>query len=68
MPDFTYTGADERYYPSFSLDVKPGDVVTLDSDPGDGRFQPKGSAPVSTPSPAPVAPAPAPADVPEVGN
>jgi hypothetical protein len=68
MPDFTYTGAEARYYPSLSLDVKPGDVVTLDTDPGDGRFQPKGSAPAPTTPLAPVAPAPAPADAPEVGN
>ena len=68
MPDFTYTGDEPRYYPSLSLDVKPGDSVTLDSAPGDGRFSPKGSAPLSIPSPAPVASAPAPADVPEVGN
>jgi hypothetical protein len=43
MPDFTYVGDDERYYPSLSLSVAPGDTVTLDSDPGDGRFAAKGS-------------------------
>jgi hypothetical protein len=38
MPDFTYSGEDARYYPSLSLSVAPGDTVTLDFDPGDGRF------------------------------
>jgi hypothetical protein len=73
MPAFKYTGADERYYPSLSLLVQPGDSVTLDHDPGDGRFVSTDGAP----APAPVAPAPvpvpapvadsAPADSPEVG-
>jgi hypothetical protein len=64
MPDFTYSGSDERYYPSLSLLVEPGDKVTLDSDPGDGRFTPAGS----TRKPAPVASDPAPVDdSPEVG-
>lgn len=77
MPDFTYSGSEERYYPSLSLLVEPGDKVTLDSDPGDGRFTPAGSAPspvVATPpapDPAPVeavTPDPAPVDdSPEVG-
>jgi hypothetical protein len=43
VPTFTYVGDEPRYYPSLSLSVKPGDVVTLDTDPGDGRFKPKGS-------------------------
>ena len=68
MPDFTYVGDEPRYYPSLSLAVEPGDSVTLDSDPGDGRFRLKGAAPVSTTPLAPVAPAPVLADAPEVGN
>lgn len=74
MPDFTYSGSEERYYPSLSLLVEPGDSVTLDSDPGDGRFTPAGSAPLpdSTPAPdpAPVEASADPApvdDSPEVG-
>jgi hypothetical protein len=72
MPDFTYSGDDSRYYPSLALSVEPGDKVTLDSDPGDGRFTLAGSAPVPDPTPdpdpAPVEPDPAPTDTPEVGN
>lgn len=61
MPDFTYSGSDERYYPSLSLDVKPGDSVTLESDPGDGRFSLAGSAPKPDVAPPPV-PDPDPVD------
>lgn len=61
MPDFIYSGDDVRYYPSLALDVHPGDRVTLDADPGDGRFVPaKGSR-----TPLPVSDS---ADTPEVGN
>lgn len=67
MPNFTYTGADERYYPSLSLEVKPGDTVTLDSDPGDGRFSPASGKAKAAPTPAPeITPAPN-VDSPEVG-
>jgi hypothetical protein len=61
MPDFTYSGEDVRYYPSLSLSVAPGDTVTLDSDPGDGRFIAKGSR-KSVPAPAPTD------ETPEVGQ
>lgn len=67
MTDFTYSGDDVRYYPSLALEVHPGDRVTLDADPGDGRFAPAEGAP----TPLPVsdsAPDPEPADIPEVGN
>lgn len=71
MPDFTYSGSDERYYPSLSLSVAPGDTVTLDSDPGDGRFTPLvGKFTPSAPAvsvPEPVADAPVSTDSPEVG-
>jgi hypothetical protein len=75
MPEFKYTGSEERYYPSLALLVDPGDSVTLDADPGDGRFSPAdGSASVSAPvvdatpvsDPEPVADV-QPADSPEVG-
>jgi len=39
MPQFTYTGSEVKVYPTLSaadgstLVVKPGDVVTLDTDP-----------------------------------
>jgi hypothetical protein len=65
MPAFTYTGTEPRYYPSLSLAVQPGDSVTLDSDPGDGRWTAgTKAAPTKAPEPAPVAPT----DTPEVGN
>jgi hypothetical protein len=64
MPDFTYTGSDERYYPSLSLLVKPGDSVTLEIAPDDGRFT---SAAKSARSALAKLPAPA-TDTPEVGN
>lgn len=38
MPEFTYSGSEERYYPSLSLLVSPGDTVTLETAPDDGRF------------------------------
>ena len=31
MPDFTFTGAEERYYTDRGLTAHPGDVVTLDA-------------------------------------
>ena len=30
MPDFTYTGAEERYYTDHGLTAQPGDVVSLE--------------------------------------
>ena len=59
MPKFTYTGDDERYYPSLGLTVTPGDDHALDEDPGDGRWTSDGSAP-STPPAAPPADDPTP--------
>ena len=31
MPDFTYTGAEERYYTDHGLTAHPGDVVSLEA-------------------------------------
>lgn len=62
MPEFTYSGDDTRYYPSLSLTVSPGDTVTLDSDPGDGRFSVGKGSRKSVPAPV------ATADTPEVGQ
>ena len=31
MPDFTFTGAEERYYTDHGLTAHPGDVVTGDA-------------------------------------
>ena len=31
MPNFTYTGAEERYYTDHGLTAHPGDVVSLDA-------------------------------------
>lgn len=67
MPDFTYSGEDDRYYPSLALTVHPGDRVTLDADPGDGRFSPAGAG-AFIPPPVVDTPDPTPADSPEVGN
>lgn len=58
MPSFTYTGTDERYYPTIGLTATPGLIADLASNPDDGRWEP-------TPSPktnAKAAPAPVPAD------
>ena len=30
MPDFTFTGAEERYYTDHGLTAHPGDVVSMD--------------------------------------
>lgn len=40
LPAFTYTGGDERYYPSLSVTVTPGLTVELDEMPNDGRWRP----------------------------
>ena len=31
MPDFTFTGAEERYYTDHGLTAHPGDVVSMDA-------------------------------------
>lgn len=45
MPNFTYTGDDERYYPSLSLSAVPGLTADLEELPTDGRWTPSGSTP-----------------------
>jgi len=50
MTNFTYTGDDERYYPSLSLTATPGVTADLAELPTDGRWAASGS------TPAPVAP------------
>jgi hypothetical protein len=39
MPDFTYTGDEGRYYTTLGITPEPGETVTLDVDPGDGRWE-----------------------------
>ena len=46
MPDFTFTGAEERYYTDHGLTAHPGDVVTLDA-PLDDLWVAAGSAPAA---------------------
>lgn len=50
MTAFTYTGDDERYYPSLSLTATPGISADLAEQPTDGRWAP--SDPASAPEPA----------------
>jgi len=47
MPNFTYTGAEERYYTDHGLTAHPGDVVSLEA-PLDGSW-----VDVDAPAPAP---------------
>ena len=64
MPQFTYTGSEVKVFPTLAasdgstLVVKPGDVVTLDTDPN----APDLTAQAATPAPkaADATPAPAP--------
>ena len=44
MPDFTYTGAEERYYTDHGLTAHPGDVVSLEA-PLDDSWVAAGGAP-----------------------
>ena len=46
MPDFTFTGAEERYYTDHGLTAHPGDVVTLDA-PLDDLWVAAGAAPAA---------------------
>lgn len=65
MPQFTYTGSDERIFPDLSasdgstLIVKPGDVVTLNSDPNSSDLVAASAAPAPAPE-APQTPSEAP--------
>jgi hypothetical protein len=34
-----YIGDDDRVYPALSLEVNYGDIVELEEDPGDGRWE-----------------------------
>ncbi len=66
MPLFTYTGTDERYYPTLGIEAAPGVVLDLLEAPADGRWEsaatPQGSAPLPLENPqpkgAPADPAP----------
>lgn len=68
MPTFTYNGDPGRYYPELNGGVvlNPDDVVTCDTDPGDGRFVAV-TPPAPPTTPAPAAPAPSPTPAPAVG-
>ena len=66
VANFTFTGDQEMVFPSLAaadgstLVCKPGDSVTLDSDPGINTIQAAGTkaapAPVEAPQTAPEAP------------
>jgi len=65
MPDFTYTGEDERVFITLSVDghgvqVNPGDVITLDVDPGIETLVAVAPSKASKSAPAPTDPAPVP--------
>jgi hypothetical protein len=61
MPQFTYTGSETKVFPGLSnpdgttLEVKPGDTVTLDADPQIPDFAPT-AAPKAAPVPAAATP------------
>lgn len=57
MPSFVYVGDAGRYYPVLRLTPEPGQVVELDQNPGDGRWQAQEAAQTATTAPEP-APAP----------
>ena len=46
MPDFTFTGAEERYYTDHGLTAHPGDVVSMDA-PLDDLWVSAGAAPAA---------------------
>jgi len=57
MPDFTYTGAEERYYTDHGLTAHPGDVVSLDAPLDDSWVAAAGeSKPAAVVEPEPVEP------------
>lgn len=42
MPEFTYTGEADRFYPNLPAPAntpEPGETYTLDSNPGDDRWE-----------------------------
>lgn len=71
MPRFTYTGDDGRYYPDLDGGVllSSGDVLELDEQPTDGRFEPVADAP-TTPGVSTTKPkaAPGAGDTPKNGS
>ena len=56
MPNFTYTGAEERYYTDHGLTAQPGDVVSLE-EPLDASWVAVDAAPAPPVIEAPVEPA-----------
>ena len=50
MPDFTFTGAEERYYTDHGLTAHPGDVVSMDA-PLDDMWVAAGAAPAAAVEP-----------------
>jgi hypothetical protein len=59
MPRFTYTGSDDRYYPTLGVEVTPGVALDLAEAPTDGRWEseatPQDAAPLPLESPEPEA-------------
>ena len=54
MPDFTFTGAEERYYTDHGLTAHPGDVLSMDA-PIDDLWVSVGAAPAAVVEPEHVA-------------
>ena len=56
MPDFTFTGAEERYYTDHGLTAHPGDVVSMDAPLDDLWVSADAAAPAAVePAAEPVA-------------
>ena len=55
MPDFTYTGAEERYYTDHGLTAHPGDVVSLEAPLDDSWVAAGGESKPVAVEPEPVA-------------
>lgn len=71
MSKYTYKGTEALYYPSLGVSVKPGDVVELAANPGDGNWSAVKAAKATaaeTPAPAPVVETPAPAPSPDASK
>jgi hypothetical protein len=68
LPLFSYSGTDERYYPTLGVEAAPGVVLDLAEAPDDGRWEsaatPQDSAPLPLENPQPEAAAdPAPTNL-----
>lgn len=51
MPQYTYTGDPDRYYPTLALTPEPGSIYDLARNPGDERWTPPDPEPAAGPDP-----------------